>query len=112
MIPSHQLTFYGAAQEVTGSCHLLETCGKRYLLDCGILQGEDAAERDFDFDPASISAVILSHVHLDHSGRLPRLGVGTDAEIDVSMNLWNDAKDRWYAIVNLLRGWPGIGVEG
>jgi len=73
MIPSHQITFYGAAQEVTGSCHLLETCGKHYLLDCGILQGGDGVERDFDFDPASISAVILSHVHLDHSGRLPRL---------------------------------------
>jgi metallo-beta-lactamase family protein len=70
---AHQLIFLGAAQEVTGSCHLLETAGKRYLLDCGILQGEGSEEQAFSFDPATIDAVILSHVHLDHSGRLPRL---------------------------------------
>lgn len=70
---AHQLLFLGAAQEVTGSCHLLETGGKRYLLDCGMLQGEEGEEQTFDFDPASIDAVILSHAHLDHSGRLPRL---------------------------------------
>jgi len=70
---AHQLIFLGAAQEVTGSCHLLETGGKRYLLDCGMQQGEGSEEQSFAFDPASIDAVILSHAHLDHSGRLPRL---------------------------------------
>lgn len=70
---SHQLTFHGAAQEVTGSCHLVESGGKRYLLDCGIYQGEQSADRPFGFDPADIDAVILSHAHLDHSGMLPRL---------------------------------------
>lgn len=73
MAKPHKITFHGAAQEVTGSCHLLETGGKRYLLDCGIHQGEQSEQQDFAFDPASIHAVVLSHAHLDHSGMLPRL---------------------------------------
>jgi metallo-beta-lactamase family protein len=72
-----RLTFYGAAREVTGSCHLLEAPAVgRVLLDCGMHQGGDAVDRndgDFGFDPASIDAVVLSHAHLDHSGLLPRL---------------------------------------
>ena len=72
------LTLHGAAREVTGSCHLLETeGGGRLLLDCGMHQGGDAVERlhqeAFPFDPADIDAVILSHAHLDHSGLLPKL---------------------------------------
>ncbi|MEH6586682.1 MAG: MBL fold metallo-hydrolase [Halioglobus sp.] len=72
------LTFLGAAQEVTGSCHLLESPAVgRVLLDCGMHQGGDAVERiqdeEFAFDPATIDAVLLSHAHLDHSGLLPRL---------------------------------------
>lgn len=72
------LTFLGAAQEVTGSCHLLESSALgRVLLDCGMHQGGDAVVRvskeHFHFDPASIDAVILSHAHLDHSGMLPKL---------------------------------------
>ena len=72
------LNFYGAAQEVTGSCHLLETLGGgRVLLDCGMHQGGDAVKRIqdevFPFDPADIDAVVLSHAHLDHSGLLPKL---------------------------------------
>jgi metallo-beta-lactamase family protein len=71
------LTFHGAAGEVTGSCHLLEAGGRRVLLDCGLIQGsrkDEARNRDaFPFDPASIDAVVLSHAHIDHSGRLPLL---------------------------------------
>jgi metallo-beta-lactamase family protein len=72
------ITSYGAAREVTGSCHLLQSPGLgRLLLDCGMHQGGDAVERihdeSFDFDPSGIDAVILSHAHLDHSGMLPRL---------------------------------------
>jgi len=72
------VSFYGAAREVTGSCHLVEAEGLGHvLLDCGMHQGGNAVERirkeSFRFDPASIDAVILSHAHLDHSGLLPKL---------------------------------------
>ncbi|MDE2581801.1 MAG: MBL fold metallo-hydrolase [Rhodospirillales bacterium] len=72
-----KLSIHGAARTVTGSCHLLESCGKRILIDCGLLQGGHELEREnaapFGFDPASIDAVLLTHAHLDHCGRLPLL---------------------------------------
>ena len=71
------IQFLGAAGEVTGSCHLLRAAGKKILLDCGMIQGgreEDARNREnFPFDPADIDAVVLSHAHIDHCGRLPLL---------------------------------------
>lgn len=71
------LTFHGAAGTVTGSRYLLEDGGKRYLVDCGLFQGlKDLRLRnwsDFPVPPASISAVLLTHAHLDHSGYIPRL---------------------------------------
>ncbi|MFA6053222.1 MAG: MBL fold metallo-hydrolase [Methylobacter sp.] len=71
------LTFFGATGQVTGSCYLLETDSSRILLDCGMFQGSRATEQqneaDFPFDPSSIDAVVLSHAHLDHCGRLPKL---------------------------------------
>lgn len=71
------LQSFGAAEEVTGSCHLIEANGHRVLLDCGLIQGraeDEARNREpFSFEPASIDAVVLSHAHIDHSGRLPLL---------------------------------------
>ena len=72
-----KLSFHGADQGVTGSCHLLECAGKRVLIDCGMYQGgrelvEENAE-PFGFDPASIDYLLLTHAHLDHCGRIPLL---------------------------------------
>ena len=72
-----QLEFFGAAGEVTGSCHILRVAGRQLLLDCGMIQGDhDAPARNrlpFPFDPTTIDAVVLSHAHIDHCGRLPLL---------------------------------------
>lgn len=69
------VTFYGAAREVTGSMHLVATEHERILLDCGLYQGRrrEAAEKNrvLPFDPQILSAILLSHAHADHSGRLP-----------------------------------------
>jgi len=72
-----KLIFYGAAGEVTGSCYLLQVAGVKVLLDCGLIQGSPKDEarnaEPFAFDPKQIDAVILSHSHIDHSGRIPLL---------------------------------------
>ena len=72
-----QLEFFGAAGEVTGSCHILTVGGRRLLLDCGMIQGGATADErnraPFPFDAAQVDAVILSHAHIDHCGRLPLL---------------------------------------
>ena len=71
------LEFFGAAGEVTGSCHILSVGGRRILLDCGLIQGgpgpDERNRRPFPFDAAQVDAVILSHAHVDHCGRLPLL---------------------------------------
>jgi len=71
------LEFFGAAGEVTGSCHILRVGGKTVLLDCGLIQGSRSDEErnadPFPFDAAKVDAVVLSHAHLDHCGRLPLL---------------------------------------
>ncbi|MGD2171086.1 MAG: MBL fold metallo-hydrolase [Gammaproteobacteria bacterium] len=71
------IEFHGAAGEVTGSCHLISVGGRRILLDCGMIQGrrrdEERNFEPFPFDPAAIDAVVLSHAHIDHSGRIPFL---------------------------------------
>ena len=68
---------HGAAKQVTGSCHLVTVNEHRVLVDCGLFQGSRETERSnaepFEFDPASIDAVLLTHAHLDHCGRLPLL---------------------------------------
>lgn len=69
-----KLTFLGAAREVTGSCYYLEAEAGRILIDCGMEQGEDAYEnQDLPLDPSQIDCVVLTHAHIDHSGKLPLL---------------------------------------
>lgn len=70
-----KFTAYGAAKVVTGSCHLIEEQGYRLLLDCGAYQGgeEERNAEPFGFDPTTLDAVVISHAHNDHIGRLPIL---------------------------------------
>lgn len=69
-----KITFLGAAHEVTGSCTLVEACGKRFLVDCGMEQGPDIYENsELPVAPADIDFVFLTHAHIDHSGKLPLL---------------------------------------
>lgn len=71
------IEFFGAAGEVTGSCHILRVGDRTFLLDCGMIQGSEEREArnadPFPFDASRIEAVILSHAHIDHCGRLPLL---------------------------------------
>jgi metallo-beta-lactamase family protein len=72
-----QVSSYGAARTVTGSNHLLEMAGQRVLLDCGLFQGSKALEalntQPWGYDIANLDLMFLSHAHLDHAGRLPKL---------------------------------------
>ena len=69
-----KLYFYGADQCVTGSCHCLEVGGARILVDCGLLQGQDEVDgQALPFAANEIDYVLVTHAHIDHSGRLPLL---------------------------------------
>jgi metallo-beta-lactamase family protein len=72
-----KIQFCGASREVTGSCYVLEIADKKVLVDCGMFQGEDFNENKnaepFPFNPKEIHAVLITHAHLDHVGRLPKL---------------------------------------
>ena len=72
-----KLSFYGADRCVTGSCHCIQACGKTILVDCGLQQGQD--ERDnqaLPFHPGQVDYVLVTHAHIDHTGRLPLLVKG------------------------------------
>jgi metallo-beta-lactamase family protein len=72
-----RVAFFGAAGEVTGSCHLVHAAGQTILLDCGLIQGgreeHQRNAEEFAFDLRAIDAMVLSHAHIDHVGRLPLL---------------------------------------
>lgn len=72
-----KISFHGADQGVTGSCHLIECAGKKILVDCGLYQGsremQEENSNDFGFDPESVDFLLLTHAHLDHCGRIPLL---------------------------------------
>jgi metallo-beta-lactamase family protein len=72
-----KISFHGATEGVTGSCHLIQAAGKKILIDCGLFQGskelEETNANPFGFDPASVDYLLLTHAHLDHCGRIPLL---------------------------------------
>ncbi len=72
-----KITFLGATKTVTGSNYLVEAAGKKFLVDCGMWQGkaelEEQNKEDFNYDPAQIDFMLLTHAHIDHSGRIPKL---------------------------------------
>ena len=72
-----KITFLGATKTVTGSNFLVEGAGKKFLVDCGLYQGKATEELEneepFEFDINSIDFMLLTHAHIDHSGRIPKL---------------------------------------
>lgn len=98
-----KIKFCGAAGEVTGSMHLLEINKKKFLIDCGMFQGTDFNEgKNFDkfpFDAKEIDFVLLTHAHLDHCGRIPKLVregfegkiFSTKATSELAPLIWEDA---------------------
>lgn len=120
-----KITFLGAAGEVTGSQHLIETRSLRVLLDCGLFQGPRAESRrkneTFHCEPGRLDGVILSHAHIDHCGNLPRLYAQgfrgplfcTDATADVAELMLLDAakiqlEDARYLSRKLRPGHPPV----
>ena len=72
-----KITFLGATKIVTGSNFLVEAAGKKFIVDCGMYQGRAQLEeqnfREFDYNPAELDFMLLTHAHIDHSGRIPKL---------------------------------------
>ncbi len=72
-----KITFLGATKGVTGSNFLVEGAGKKFLVDCGLYQGrmeeEILNDKPFAYDVSSIDFMLLTHAHIDHSGRIPKL---------------------------------------
>ncbi|MBI4114566.1 MAG: MBL fold metallo-hydrolase [Candidatus Niyogibacteria bacterium] len=72
-----KLSFYGASQQISGSCYLLESDTSKLLVDCGLFQCQKVCEAQnhepFPFDPAKITGVVVTHAHTDHTGRIPKL---------------------------------------
>ena len=116
------LKFCGAAKEVTGSNYLLEAGGHRFLVDCGMHQGEreDANDDPFPYAANSIDAVLLTHALIDHSGRIPKLVkegfrgkiYATLPTIELTEILWDDSvrlmreDAEWQSAKNARRGLP------
>ena len=108
-----KIAFHGAARTVTGSKHLLTLKnGNKYLLDCGMFQGmgkeTNAMNRQFGFDATTVTALILSHAHIDHCGLIPKLVAdGFNGKIyctPATKELWRPRKPRkkrWYVVQSL-----------
>ena len=113
-----ELSFLGAAHEVTGSCHYLKACGLHILVDCGMQQGPDEYEnQEIPVNPAEIDYVLLTHAHIDHSGRLPLLYakgfrgtvIATEASVDLCGIMLRDTQTGLRAIpASCLAAFSGI----
>lgn len=100
-----RVTFWGATEEVTGSCHLVDDGNVKFLVDCGLIQGgrfaEDRNAEPFPFKPSDIQAVLVTHGHMDHIGRIPKLinegyrgaVYATSASRDFAEILYEDAAE-------------------
>ena len=119
------ISFLGATGEVTGSCYCVEANGRRLLVDCGIYQGEDEDQKNAEplpFAPGDVDAVLLTHAHMDHSGRIPWLvkngfkgpvytTTATSQMVDI---LWHDSahlmgeEAEWKSRKALRRGQPAV----
>src|SRR6476659_2606121 len=100
-----KVSFFGAAGEVTGSNFLIETETAKYIVDCGLFQGKDTIadlnDDPFPYNPAEVKAVMVTHAHLDHIGRLPKLVrdgfhgpiYATEATIELATIVLKDAID-------------------
>lgn len=98
-----KIKFCGADHEVTGSCHLLQTVDKNILVDCGMFQGGNFNEgKNYDnflFNPSEIDVLLVTHAHLDHIGRIPKLVKEgfkgkifmTEATVELAILIWEDA---------------------
>lgn len=98
-----KISFHGASRDVTGSCHLVETRGKKLLIDCGAFQGGNGKEKlnesSFGFNPADVDYLLLTHAHLDHCGRIPLLRkrgfegeiIATSPSIDLAELIMRDS---------------------
>ena len=120
-----RLRILGAAEEVTGSNYLLEAGGRRILVDCGIFQGRDEERRNrepFAFVPSGVDAVLLTHAHMDHSGRIPLLVkqgfkgkiLATLPTTELCEVLWQDSaklmkeEAEWQSKKNLRKGLEAV----
>ncbi|MDN5318982.1 MAG: metallo-beta-lactamase family protein [Thermovirga sp.] len=119
-----RLRILGAAQEVTGSNYLLEVDGRRVLVDCGLYQGANSGDNHvpLDYDPSTIDAVLLTHAHLDHTGKVPLLVkqgykgpvYGTRPTLELCDILWRDAAHiqkedaEWQSRKNMRKGLPPV----
>ena len=98
-----KLTFHGGAQSVTGANYLLEIGKRKILVECGMFQGGRHAEEDnfhdFPFNPREVDTLIVTHAHIDHTGRIPKLVndgfrgkiYGTPATLDLAKLMLEDS---------------------
>ena len=103
-----RLTFYGSTQQVSGSCHILECSKGLFLVDCGLfypdIPNRDQENREFPFDPKEVKALLLTHAHVDHIGRLPVL---VERGFKGKVYCTDATRDLVQAILEMVQNTPG-----